>query len=166
MVYRDRFVESPDYFYCPAQVYSWFVRGSYTDPTGQTAFGSFSTLTTYVRTGYLWNMWGARFAAADPGGSGNWDNAFRSLSSMDNDKALGIDHCIFPWTYQVHLARGQYTPTFNVMYSDAHVEPITPAQVYTDNLLTNDWGGVLKNWADYAGDNNDWAENWGILTGT
>jgi len=165
MVYRDRYIESPDYFYCHAQVYPWFVRGSYTDPTGQNPFGSYSTVTNFVRTGYLWNMWGAKYAAPDPGGSGNWDYAFRSLSAMDNDKALGMDHGIFPWTFQVHIARGQYTPTFNVMYSDAHVEPVTPDKVYTDNLIQN-WGGVLKIWADNAGDNNDWADNWGILTGT
>jgi prepilin-type N-terminal cleavage/methylation domain-containing protein len=169
-VYGAGYIESPNYFYCRGQVYPWFIRASYEDPTQKLRFGSFSTVSNWVRTGYLWNMWGKKYAQIDPGNTGSYyDMAFRTLAQMDNDKALGIDHCIFPWTFQVHTAAGRYTPSFNTMFSDAHVETYTPHQIYTDNLIQN-WGGnsggVLKNWADNAGPNNDWADNWRILTGT
>lgn len=163
MVYSTGYIESPNYFYCPAQVYPWFIRQSYEDTTQKKRFGSWSSVTDWVRTGFLWNMWGQKYATADPAGSGDYDMAFRTLSSMDSDKALGMDHCIFPWTFQVHTARGQHTPTFNVMYSDCHVENVTPAEIYTDNAIQS-WGGILKNWADNSGPNNDWAEGWVILS--
>ena len=169
MVYGTGYIENPELFYCPGQVYDWFIRRSYEDPQQKKRYGSYSSITSMVRTGFLWNAWGNKYNTADAGGSDTWDMAFRTLSSMDTDKPLGMDHGIFPWTLQVHTAQGVSRPTFNVMFNDAHVEPYTPGTIFVENLLVN-WGGgsggVLKNWAENAGPNNDWADAWGILIGT
>lgn len=115
-----------------------------------------------IRTGYIWNAWGKRYPGTTDMLGSNWDFAFKTLSSMDSDKPLVVDHPLFPWATTVHTAKGQPTPTFNVAFGDAHVEAFTPAAVYQEVLLTN-WGGVLTNWAENAGPNNDWAEAFEIM---
>ena len=162
-VYASGYIESPDFFYCPAQAYPWFTRQEYTDPNGMAPFGTYSP-TTYIRSGYLWNAWGKKYEQPDLSGRSYMDLAFRTVASMESDKPIIIDHPIFPWALQVHTARGRGTPTFNVAYCDSHVESHTPPEAYTQTLL-GAWNSVLKNWIDNPGDDNDWAEAWSILRG-
>jgi prepilin-type processing-associated H-X9-DG protein len=166
MAYGSRHMETPNFFYCPAQPYYWFVRETYMDPTGQVGFGSYSGYTSQVRTGYLWNAWGRHYPGTKDMFGKDWDHAFRTLTSMDNDKPLIIDHAIFPWCAPVHTASGVGTPTFNIAFNDGHVSPYTADATYIPMLIIN-WGsnGVLINWADNAGPNNDWADAYYILTG-
>jgi len=160
-----KYFQGPDNFFCPAQMNLWFVRETYTDPQGRVAWGSYSGSTNMVRTGYLWNAWGRRYPGqvVDMFGK-DWDFAFRTLTSMENDKPLIIDHPILPWAVAVHNASGHETPTLNVSFVDGHVESFVAPQTFLDVLLVN-WGDrILIEWADYPGDNNDWADAYYLLT--
>jgi len=168
-VYDNRYMPNPDYLFCPAQVYWWFVRESYEDKAGLKPWGyaTFAVESPMIRSGLFWNAWGKRY----PGGmvdinGRTYDFAFRTLSSMENDKPLIIDHAIYPWCVSVHVANGTGTPTFNVTFNDGHVTPYTAPDTYVDVLIVN-WGGnrIGSNWADNPGPNNDWADAYYLLTG-
>jgi hypothetical protein len=168
VVYGTGYMQNPSGLYCPGQVYWWFVRESY--ESEEKAFGTrtFAQNSGVIRSGLLWNAWGKRYndGTVDMFGK-NWDHAFRTLSSMDNDKPLIIDHAIFPWCVPVHVAQGVETPTFNVTFNDGHVTPYTADDTYVDVLILN-WnqpnGGILTNWGDIPGPNNDWADAYYLLT--
>jgi len=170
VVYGERYFETPRLFYCPAQVYSWFVYEEYVinhkagDVTVE--FGSWDNWSSVIRSGYFWNAWGKKY----PGGrvdinGRTYDFAFRTLSSMENDKPLIIDHAIYPWCVPVHVATGVATPSLNVAFNDGHVTGYTAPDMYLTVLITN-WGGngIASNWDDNPGDNNDWADAYRLLT--
>jgi len=161
-----KYFQSPDNFFCPAQMNLWFVRETYTDPQGRVAWGSYSGSTNMVRTGYLWNAWGRRYPGqvVDMFGK-DWDFAFRTLTSMENDKPLIIDHPIFPWCNAVHTAMGVQKPTFNITFNDGHTSPYTPDPSYQLMLIPH-WGEVLSIWADNSGDDNDWADAYNVIVGS
>ena len=164
MMYDSGFIESPHYFYCPAQTNPSFVVEGYTVnlTTGLTVpWGSWDNSSSMIRMGLLFNTWG-KFYADIPKDKYQHQNdqAFRALSQMESDKAMIIDHMIFPWQTAVHIAKGVNKPTFNVCGPDGSVTPYS-SSVMQDILIQN-WGGVpggvLKNWLDNPGDYNDWAE--------
>lgn len=162
MVYGSGFIESPAYFYCPGQEFPWFTLSSYEDPKQKKRYGGYSTITDMVRSGMLWNAWGQKQATPDVDGK-YWHVAGKTMSSMVQDKPLGMDHALFFWGSSAHLAKGAHTPTFNIMYPDAHVEAATPHEAFLDTLQVN-WGSILKNWAEVSGPNNDWEEAFTILS--
>ena len=166
-VYGTGFMESPNYLFCPAQTTPWFIRESYEGDARPSSpqikpWGYKSSITDMIRTGYLWNAWGKRYPGAVDMFGGNWDLAFKTLSSMEPDKPLVIDHPIFPWLMQVHKARGYENPTFNVAFGDGHVESFSPSSVYVELLINNcgQGGSILQNWAEVPGESppNDWHE--------
>jgi len=166
--YGAKYFQTPDCFYCRAQSGSWFVREAYQDPKQLVAWGSYCGpgLTNMVRSGLLWNAWGKRYNDGTVDMFGKpWDFAFRTLSSMENDKPLIIDHAIFPWYVNVHMAQGPGRPTFNVTFNDAHVTAYTVlgTGIYNDILCVN-WDTILPNWADIPGPNNDWADAYYFIT--
>ena len=163
-VYECGLIESPSLLYCPGQTSPAFMESTYNPQAGDRPFGSYSNMTRMVRTGYLWNAWGKWYSMGDLDDE-NWDMAFRSLSQMEHDKPLAMDHPILPWSVAAHVPAAQRTPSLNVACSDGHVESFTPSPVYLENLMLR-WEGVLKNWADNEGEGNDWEECWSIMTGT
>ena len=159
IMYEYRYIENPRSFYCPAQTYNWFVYDEYiynrrVQPNVLMPWGSWDNWSNMIRSGYFFNTWGKKYGT-------QWDNAFRTLSSMDNDKALIIDQPVFPWATAVHTAQGPERPTFNITYSDGHVE--SHANSLIQDILLVNWGGVLGVWADNSGPNNDWADVWPIF---
>ena len=168
MLYRDKYVQSPTYYYCPAQMNSWFVLEEYTTnrTTGATvAWGTVDNWSNFVRVGYFFNGWGKWYA--DIPLANKWDIAGRTFSSMENDKLLMIDQAVFPWSNSVHTARGKENPTFNIMFPDGHVEPYTSSLI--QDILLVSWGGALKTWATNQqglvdGDNNDWHDDYYVIT--
>ena len=159
LLYAGGYVESPAYFYCPAATNTWFVLEEYTTnhTTGETVpWGSYDNWSNFTRMGYFFNTWGKFYADIN-----KWDLAARTFTSMENDKALMIDQCVFPWSNAVHTARGVENPTFNIMMPDGHVEPYT-STVVQDILLLN-WGNVLKFW-ELAGETNDFHEAYTVIT--
>ena len=165
MAYGSRHMGTPDFFFCPAQTGTWYIRKTYTDPTGQVGFGSYSWVTNQVRMGYLWNAWGRHYPGTKDMFGKDWDHAYRTLTSMENDKPLIIDHAIFPWYIGVHTAQGVDKPDFNIAFSDGHVSPVTADETYIMMLEVHWNDRVLTEWADNAGPNNDWADAYWILTG-
>ena len=165
MLYRDKYVQSASYFYCPAQMNSWFVLEEYTTnrTTGATVpWGTCDNWSSMVRMGYFFNCWGRKYADIN-----QWDVAGRTFSSMENDKALMIDQSVFPWATSVHTARGKENPTFNIMFPDGHVEPYTSTLI--EDILLINWGPVLSHWASndkglVDGDNLDWADAYNVIT--
>jgi len=165
IAYSAGCIPDPQYFYCPAQMNSWFVLEEYTTnrTTGQTVpWGTWDNWSNMIRTGYFFNAWGAYYDKWK-----QWDVAFQTFSRMENDKALVIDQPVFPWATAVHTARGHENPTFNIAFPDGHVEGITSTLIQ-DILLVN-WGSVLKNWASNRegkvdGDNQDWHDAYMVIT--
>jgi len=160
MLYRDGYVQDPKYFYCPAATGSWFLLRNYLhDPvTGQTVpWGTFDPFTTMIRMGYFFNGWGKQYADLPAPG---WDVAARTFSSMEQDKCLMIDQCVFPWATGIHTAQGMDSPTFNIMFNDAHVEPRTSSVI--QSILEANWGDTLKNWVK-DGEHNDWHDNYTVI---
>ena len=163
MVYGAGYMETPDHFYCPGATSPWFRRESYENSELNRPFGSHSLDTGMVRSGLLWNVWGRRYKDVSDMLNQNWDFAFRTLSSMENDKPLIIDHAIFPWMLQVHTARGVENPTFNVAFNDAHVSSYTVSEAYVEVCIQNWSDRILIQWADYPGPYNDWADAWEMI---
>jgi prepilin-type N-terminal cleavage/methylation domain-containing protein len=159
IIYNAGFITSPRLFYCPAQTNNWFVYDEYiynrrVQPNVLMPWGSWDNWSNFTRVGYWFNAWGKLYGT-------QWDIAFRTFSSMENDKALMIDQSVLPWAISVHTARGgYYKPTFNVMFNDAHVEPRT-SSVIMDILLVN-WGAALKIW-EQGGPNNDWHDIYTLI---
>jgi prepilin-type N-terminal cleavage/methylation domain-containing protein len=153
IMYGAGYVQDARNFYCPAQTFSWFLYESYTinDATGETVpWGTWDNWSNNVRMGFFFNAWGRRYD--DPL---QWDMAFRTLSSMENDKAMAIDQCIFPWASEVHLSKGGERVSFNVLHPDGRADIYSSTTVI--GVLNNNWASVLKNW-EQSGPDNDWAE--------
>jgi competence protein ComGC len=160
IMYDSGFVEDPRNFYCPAQTYPWFMYESYVvnEHTGESVpWGTWDNWSNMVRTGFLFQAWGKFYA--DEGIAGRWDIAFRTLSSMENDKAMALDHALMPWASAVHLFQGGQRVTFNALHPDGHVDMYSCTKII--DVLTEFWiksNGEAFIWIDYPGDNNDWAE--------
>ena len=171
IIYDTRFVEDPRLFYCPAQANPSFIYDEYVidrakSPPVSKPWGTVDNSSSMVRMGYFFNTWGEFYASEN-----RWDVAYRTLSGMESNRALQIDHAVFPWLVPVHTAKGHTVPTFNVAFGDGHVEPYSSSTIM-DALLIH-WGdptgGVLKNWKDNGAVKgyDDWHEIYElILTGT
>ena len=160
-LYKCGQLPSSKYYYCPAQTGKWYVESTYTwDPNlkQERPWGTFDQITNMIRIGYLWNTWGKLYSTG-------WDFAARTIEQMENDKALVIDHALFPWYVNVHMAKGSGKPTFNVAFSDAHVESIT-SDLIVDVLIvcagSGDSGGAVKKW-EQPGNNNDFHDTYRAL---
>jgi len=139
-------------------------------------FGSYSTQEMFVHSGYLWNCWGRRYppdqvqvqdAASQPS-EPLWDLAFRTLSSVQADKPLGMDMAIYPTAIAAHSNYDTDPPSFNVLRVDGRVECFQPAldyqQALKDNWHGEDKPGPHSRWADNPGPLNDWEEAYTFIT--
>lgn len=161
-MYDSGFIESPHFFYCPAQKHPWFDYQEYaTDRnTGQTVpWGTMDNHTNWVRIGLLHNAWGKWYA--NEGQNGQYDIAFRTLSAMEQDKALLIDHALFPWCAAVHTATGVDSPTFNILYPDGHVEGrkstlAIEIMIAGASVSMNSPGDIVKSWDQWPDNLQDW----------
>ena len=173
IMYSTGYVGDPSKFYCPAQTEPWFVYDYYTtnQNTGEPVeWGTYDPWSNNIRTGYFFQTWGRYYSDEY-----QWDIAFRTLSSMESDKAMAIDHAVFPWADMVHPIKGTKRPelpvtdpneltgtlVLNVLHPDGHVSGYVSSTI-NDALIT-EWGSVLKNWADCPGDDNDWNEIYTLL---
>jgi len=152
IMYDSGFVEDPRNFYCPAQTFPWFMYESYVvnEHTGESVpWGTWDNWSSLIRMGFLFQAWGKLYTDEGNG----WDIAFRTLSSMESDKAMAIDHAAFPWASAVHLTQGGKSATFNALHPDGHVDMYSSTTII-DVLMVN-WPGVLKTWSS-PGPDNDW----------
>ena len=162
LLFKSGQLPSPKYYYCPAQTGSWLVERSYTyDETKgkEMLWGTYAAYTSMVRIGYNWNAWGKYYPSRT-----TWDFAALTLEQAENDKALVIDHGLFPWYMNVHMAKGLGKPTMNVAFPDSHVESIT-SELFPDVILNgamDSGGGIVKNW-EQAAPNNDWHDAYTVL---
>jgi len=160
LAYAAGQIPSPKYFYCPAQTGQWLILESYTfnKTTGkEVEWGTYDFWSSMIRMGYNWNMWGKQYSTG-------WDFAARTLEQVESDKALVIDHGLFPWYMNVHMARGKGKPTINVAFNDSHVESLV-SELYPKVILNGAMdgnGGIVKNW-EQPGTNNDWHDAWTVL---
>ena len=130
ILYQHGYVETARLFYCPAATYPWYVYDEYVtdraaDPPRDVQWGTFCPFSDYPLTkrvlmGYVYNAWGKMIRDGSTGCHG--EVAYRKLSSMPYDKALAVDNAFYYWSAPVHTASGLDKPTFNIVYSDGHVE--------------------------------------------
>ena len=171
IMYGTKDIENPRYFYCPAQKFPWFAYDEYlinrrVTPNVTVEWGTIDNYSSMIRIGYLHNAWGKLYP--NEGSGGQWDIAFRSFSQMEPDKALMIDHAIFPWCAAVHTATGIATPTFNIMHPDGHVEsPRTTVGMIVmfsgAAAPMNGVGDICKSWGENPGTPENGPDDWNDL---
>jgi len=173
IMYDTGYVEDPLEFYCPAQTYEWYVYEYYTinERTGETVpWGTMDNWSNMVRMGFLFQAWGKYYPD-----EARWDIAFRTLSSAENDKAMAMDHALFPWASGVHTtaggpvypwldepapSHGKRQTAFNVLHPDGRLDIYRSVTIIDEltEFFQNSGGGDAYMWADQPGRNSDWAE--------
>lgn len=160
IMYNAGYVEDPSKFYCPAATFDWFVYENYiVDRNGRARpWGTYAPWSTLVRTGYLFQMWGKYYDQEN-----TWDIAFRTLSSMETDKAMAMDHALFFWASGVHTNQGGRQTIHNVLHVTGHVDAYANTGALDALKVFAETGTDSFAWADWPGPLSDWEEVYTLL---